>query len=125
MKRYLLSEPNAILFVYGPKSSGKSTLLMKVIEELKGKIDPYYYDLRMIPISSYKDVLKIFFRERGWKEKLKAAIPGIAKTFNRYFEVDGEVLREIFEMKYNPFEIMENTLKGRKSKNGEKTGYSL
>ncbi len=29
LKAYLKSEPNAILFVYGPKSSGKSTLLKK------------------------------------------------------------------------------------------------
>ena len=31
LKHYLLTEPNAILFVYGPKSSGKTTLPMKVI----------------------------------------------------------------------------------------------
>ena len=119
LKRYLLSEPNAILFVYGPKSSGKTTLLMKVIEDLKGKIDPYYYDLRLVPISSYKDVLRIFFRERGWRERLVSAIPGIAKTFSRYFEVDAEVLKEIFDMKYNPFEVMENVLKGRRSRTGK------
>ncbi|MCD6363040.1 MAG: ATP-binding protein, partial [Synergistetes bacterium] len=26
LKKYLQTEPNAILFIYGPKSSGKSTL---------------------------------------------------------------------------------------------------
>ena len=114
LKRYLKSEPNAILFVYGPKSSGKSTLLMKAIDEIKEKLYTYYYDLRLVPVSGYKDVLRIFFRERGWREKLKKAIPEIASAALKYFEVDGEVLEEMFEMKLNPFEVMENAIKGRK-----------
>ena len=42
LKRYLQTEPNAILFVYGPKSSGKTTLLMKVVEELPKEKFIYY-----------------------------------------------------------------------------------
>jgi len=119
LKRYIQSEPNAILFVYGPKSSGKSTLLMKTLEELKTKVNLYYYDLRMVPITSYQDVLKIFFRERGWMERLKKAIPGIAKSFAKYFEVDADVLKDIFDMKYNPFEVMEGVLKSKKIRTGK------
>jgi len=100
--------------VYGPKSSGKSTLLMKAIDEIKEKLYTYYYDLRLVPVSGYKDVLRIFFRERGWRGKLKKAIPEIASAALKYFEVDGEVLEEMFEMKLNPFEVMENAIKGRK-----------
>jgi len=38
--------PNSILFVYGPKSSGKSTTMMKVISDSgKDKVF-FYYDLR-------------------------------------------------------------------------------
>jgi len=68
LKRYLQSEPNAILFVYGPKSSGKSTLLMKVTEELGEVFAVYWYDLREELVSGYESVLEIFFKERGWKE---------------------------------------------------------
>jgi len=32
---YFTSEPNALLFVYGPKSSGKTTLLNQVIMQLE------------------------------------------------------------------------------------------
>jgi len=116
LKRHIESEPNAILFVYGPKSSGKSTLLMEVLNDLKSELYTYYYDLRLVPVSGYKDVLGIFFKERGWRERLKKAIPGIASATLKYFEVDGEVLEEMFEMKLNPFEVMENAIRGRKNK---------
>ena len=122
LKRYLRTEPNAILFVYGPKSSGKSTLLQKVIAE--EKLDAFYYDLRMIPISSYKDVLSIFFRERGWRERIKEAVPGIASAVSKYFEVDSWALRDILELKLNPFEIMEDVLRGR-FRRRRKRGYPM
>ena len=66
LKRYLQTEPNAILFVYGPKSSGKTTLLMKVMEEMPSdEFKVYWYDLRGKVISGYEDVLRVFFREKG------------------------------------------------------------
>ncbi len=122
LKRYLRTEPNAILFVYGPKSSGKSTFLQRVIAE--EKIDAFYYDLRMIPVSSYKDVLSIFFRERGWRERIKEAVPGIATAVSKYFEVDSRALRDILELKLNPFEIMEDVLRGRLRRR-KKKGYPV
>ena len=35
LKNYVQLEPNSILFVYGPKSSGKSTVMRRVIKELE------------------------------------------------------------------------------------------
>ncbi len=66
LKRYLRTEPNAILFVYGPKSSGKSTLLQRVVEELsaEGKYSIYWYDLRGKVISDYDSILDLFLSER-------------------------------------------------------------
>ncbi|CAB3290098.1 protein of unknown function [Methanocaldococcus lauensis] len=48
LKNYCLLEPNSILFVYGPKSSGKTTVMLRVIEELSKREDIifFYYDLR-------------------------------------------------------------------------------
>ena len=70
MKHYLQTEPNAILFVYGPKSGGKTTLLMKVVEELpKEDFIYYWYDLRERVITNYESVLKLFFRPKGWFER--------------------------------------------------------
>ncbi|CAB3289808.1 protein of unknown function [Methanocaldococcus lauensis] len=39
LKIYCQLEPNSILFVYGPKSSGKTTVMLKVIEELNKRDD--------------------------------------------------------------------------------------
>ncbi len=48
LKTYCQLEPNSILFVYGPKSSGKSTTMLRAIDELSKKDDLvfFYYDLR-------------------------------------------------------------------------------
>lgn len=47
LKNYVQLEPNSILFVYGPKSSGKSTVMMRVIKELENSnIVFFYYNLR-------------------------------------------------------------------------------
>ena len=48
LKTYCQLEPNSILFVYGPKSSGKTAIMLRVIEELSKKDDLifFYYDLR-------------------------------------------------------------------------------
>ena len=63
MKHYLQTEPNAILFVYGPKSSGKTTLLMKVVEDLpKEKFIYYWFDLREKLIVGYESVVELFFK---------------------------------------------------------------
>ncbi len=64
MKKYLQSEPNSILFVYGPKSGGKSTLLAKVAEDMGESYRFYWYDLRGKVISNYGDVLGFFQGKR-------------------------------------------------------------
>jgi len=65
--KYLLNwisrQPESILFLFGPKSSGKTTLLNKFIDE---KINFNHYDikyinLRKIFIANYKNFLHAFF----------------------------------------------------------------
>jgi len=69
-----------------------------------------------MPISSYKDILAVFFRERGWKQKLKEAIPSIVSSAANYFEVDANVIEDIFSLKLNPFEVMEGVIKSKEKK---------
>ena len=123
LKRYLLTEPNAILFVYGPKSSGKTALLMEVIKELADQdeflkgYDVYWYDLRGIVVSSYEDVLNIFF-EDAESEALKEVerefgigIPNVAT-----FRVKRKVMEEIKRKEVDAFRYMERKIasKGKK-----------
>ncbi|ACX73141.1 ATPase [Methanocaldococcus vulcanius M7] len=71
LKTYCQLEPNSILFVYGPKSSGKTTVMLRVIEELSKKDDLvfFYYDLREYATPTKEEFLEIFF-EKGDKKYL-------------------------------------------------------
>src|SRR4030042_858644 len=63
LEGYIADKPEAILFIHGPKSSGKTTLLYHFLTLLsaKSKIDTKFLNLRKVLIVSYKDFLKIFF----------------------------------------------------------------
>ncbi len=116
LKHYLLTEPNAILFVYGPKSSGKTTLLMKVVEELSQKdLKVYWYDLRGKVISGYEDVLRVFFREKGWGKRVLDGISKVLKIDMNFFELDGRELLKVVNKELDAFEIMEGRLSEDKS----------
>ena len=70
LKNYVQLEPNSILFVYGPKSSGKSTVMMRVIKELENSnIVFFYYNLRKYATPTKDEFLSIFF-EKGDKKYL-------------------------------------------------------
>ncbi len=68
-KKYFLLEPNSILFVYGPKSSGKSTILLEVIKELSNRDDIvfFYYDLREYATPTKEEFLETFFEKSDKK----------------------------------------------------------
>ena len=109
MKRYIQTEPNAILFVYGPKSSGKTTLLMKVVEELpKDSFVYYWYDLREKVITGYESVIDLFFKEKGW---LRSFIEAVSPKINiGVFELEPERVEGISKKKLDAFEEMRKEL---------------
>jgi AAA+ ATPase superfamily predicted ATPase len=69
LKTYCQLEPNSILFVYGPKSSGKTTVMLRVIEELSKRDDLvfFYYDLREYATPTKEEFLEIFFEKSDKK----------------------------------------------------------
>ncbi len=75
--------PNSLLFVYGPKSSGKSALLAKVVEDLdKNKYAINYLSLRSVIIYNFKTFLNVFF-PKNIRNKAKDILSGI--TLNAGF----------------------------------------
>jgi len=63
-KKYFLLEPNSILFVYGPKSSGKSTVIRRVIKEMENSdVVFFYYNLREYATPTKEEFLEIFFEK--------------------------------------------------------------
>jgi len=112
LKAYMNTEPNAITFIYGPKSSGKSILLQKAVEELskEKKHYIYWYDLRGKVISDYNSVLDIFFKQKGWLKKTLEAASGLIKFNLGAFELDLEEFKKIYSKEEDAFEIMEREL---------------
>ena len=82
---YFNNVPRNILFVYWPKSTGKTTLIYKIInEELdKEKFDVNFMNLRSVLIRNFNDFRNLFFPE-SLKNKTK-------KQLKKWFDIDIEV----------------------------------
>ncbi|UCH93657.1 MAG: AAA family ATPase [Candidatus Aminicenantes bacterium] len=117
LKNFVDSRPFEILFLHGPKSSGKTTLLYQFIEQLQKeqKLDVKFLNLRKKQKRNYKDFIRIFFgidysRSKGdVKEKREYSL------FN-FFKLSVEVLKGMESGELDPFEIMEREFLKRNQK---------
>lgn len=112
LHRWLASEPNALLFVYGPKSSGKSTLIARVIEELDTqRFVINYLDLRGVLLYDFSSFLSTFFRKSP-SDKVRGLIEGLSINTGFFsISIDEEDM-----LKQNPFKVMENQLEKARAK---------
>ena len=112
IEAYLSNSPGSTLFVYGPKSTGKSTLLNKIVNDLDSKkYTVNYLDLRGVVIYNFKTFLDVFF-QKSKKQKAKELISGFTLNMG-FFQVgidDHEVLEK------NAFKIMEEQIRDAKEK---------
>ena len=115
LRKYIDKEPSEILFLHGPKSSGKTTLLYKFFEQVEKeqKLDVKFLNLRKRLIRNYKDFLTIFFgmdyskSREDVKEKREYDL--------KFFKLSIEVLKGMETGELDPFVIMETEfLKQRK-----------
>ncbi len=112
LKKFFATVPDSILFLYGPKSSGKSSLLLKVIEDLDTqKHSINHISLRNVLIYDFKSFLNVFFPQ-DFRGKFQDIASGI--TFNTGFFSIG-VADENF-LKENPFGVMSAKLKQAREK---------
>jgi AAA+ ATPase superfamily predicted ATPase len=121
LRSFVNKRPAEILFLHGPKSSGKTTLLYKFFEQIEKeqKLDVKFLNLREKQIANYKDFIRIFFgidysrSKKDVKEKREYSL------FN-FFKLSVEVLKGMESGELDPFEIMKRefiklTKKGIKS----------
>ncbi len=103
---YFANEPNRLIFVYGPKSSGKSTLLSKVLNSLdKKKVVINFVDLRGVLIYNFKTFLNTFF-PKNLRGKAKQLLAGMSVNTGIFaLDINEESLLE-----ENAFKIMEKRL---------------
>jgi len=110
LRNWISEKPNNILFLYGPKSSGKTTLLHKFIDDnlSEKKFDIKHFNLRKILIVNYENFIQTFFTMDYSKSK------GDIKERREYnlkvFKLTTEILKGLDQKKLDPFAVMEKEM---------------
>lgn len=114
LHEYIDVRPESILFLHGPKSSGKTTLLYRFLEQIEKeqKMDVKFINLRKILIGNYIDFLKIFFGVDY--SKSKEDVKETREYDFKFFKLSVEVLKGMEKGEIDPFVIMEKELLKRK-----------
>jgi len=102
--------PENILFIHGPKSSGKTTLLMKFIEKIgqNKNFDIKFFNLRKLLIINYTNFIQTFFEVDVQRSKSDVKEK---KEYNlKVFKLTREVVKGLEEKKYDPFIVMDKEL---------------
>jgi len=103
IKNILESEPRLITFIYGPINSGKTSLIMNLIEDLPKDYVVFYVNLRETVIASYKDFIETLFdtdfEEEKRKTKIKEFIPDVIEGIKVLsgVPIPAEIFKKIFK----------------------------
>ena len=110
--------PDEILWIYGPKSSGKTTIIEYIVEnelfedfwKFKPKKNYWirYMNLREYLISSYDSFIEAFVKPAPEKRKKTEEIN--ARINIGIFEIEGRKLEEVRERKRDLFKVMAGEL---------------
>ncbi len=134
LERFKSKRPESILFIYGPKSSGKTTLLEYIVEEKlqkeRKKFYVNYVNFRRYAIHSYESFLNIYFKPIT--EENKSYLARMISKFNIVLSgLKGEVsipeqginymisfnlYQGMEEKKIDPFDLFFEVLKKIKSR---------
>jgi hypothetical protein len=103
---WISQQPEQILFIYGPKSSGKTTLLKKFIENnlTCNLYDIKHFNLRKTLITDYKNFIHTFFKIDYSKSNKEVKTK---KEYNvKFFKLTTEILKGIENKEFDPFDVM-------------------
>jgi len=110
LQLFVDKRPSEILFIHGPKSSGKTTLLYKFIEHVQKeqKLDVKFLNLREIFAEftndfNYKDFLQVLFDVDDKSEKKGKLSAGINVGF---FKIDSEIEKKMKQGRVDPFKVI-------------------
>jgi len=112
--------PKEILWIYGPKSSGKTTIIEYVVEnelfedfwKFKTKRDYWvrYINLRRYLISSYNSFIEAFLKPKKESKKKEEKID--ARMSIGIFEIKASVLNEVKEREKDLFNALTSEIQG-------------
>ncbi|WP_035265616.1 ATP-binding protein [Desulfosarcina sp. BuS5] len=108
LRNYLEGRPNSILFLYGPKSSGKTTLMYRLFEHMEAekgyKIN--FLNLRKIFLTTSDDFIDAFFKSSSSGNGLKT---GTRRKYSLFglFKLDAFTEKMLKKRQEDPFLVME------------------
>ena len=107
LRSWISAQPENILFLYGPKSSGKTTLLYRFIEQnLDGRhFDIKHFNLREMLLVNYESFLKAFFELKP-TEQVKETRQYDLKVF----KLSVETIKGLENRELDPFVVMKREL---------------
>ena len=116
LKKWMEERPNQILFFFGPKSSGKTTLIYKFVEGFlhdESKFSVKLFNLREVLIVNYDDFLQRFFT----LEDPQAKDSSETRQYNlKVFKLTVKTQQKIKDKQLDPFDVMKAELKALNSK---------
>ena len=89
LKTILSNIPNALYFVYGPINSGKTSLLMKVLNELPEEMICFYINFRGKNIDTSGAFLNLLFNIDR-----KSSLESAKEYFNEFAKSGSEILKK-------------------------------
>ena len=118
LRNYIESRPNSILFLYGPKSSGKTTLMYRLFDQIKQEknYEINFLNLREVFLTSYDDFIDTFFKSTEAGDSLKT---GTRRQYSLFglFKLDAFTERMLGKRKEDPFLIMKREFQRLQKKN--------
>ena len=113
---WIAEKPKNILFLYGPKSSGKTTLIYRFIEQnlSNGKYDIKHFNLRELLLVNYESFLRAFFELKS-SEQVKETRQYDLKVF----KLSVETLKGLESKELDPFIVMKRELE-KSNKKGKR-----
>ncbi len=116
LKSWMTEKPNSILFLYGPKSSGKTTLIYRFIEQnlSDGGHDIKHFNLRKLLLVNYESFLRAFFELKD-SDRIKETREYDLKVF----KLSVETLKDLEGKNLDPFVVMERELE-KSNKKGKR-----
>jgi AAA+ ATPase superfamily predicted ATPase len=116
LKQWIEEEPKNILFFYGPKSSGKTTLIYKFVENYlndEKQFSVKLFNLREVLLVNYEDFLQRFFQVEDPQEKDTTQ----TRQYNlRVFTLTVQTQQKIKDRQLDPFDVMKAELKDLNSR---------
>jgi len=108
LRDYLESRPSSILFLHGPKSSGKTTLMYRLFERIEQEkgYSINFLNLRKVLLTSYDDFIDTFFKSTGRESGIKT---GTRRQYSLFglFKLDAFTEKMLKNREEDPFLVME------------------